>query len=148
MSRENSKTVTSSRLEESRCLTSNPALLKGFSECSAIGGLIYRGTCILNQPWFNHSYPSVPNVPRAAPSHTWDPITRPSPRSLSQDAIARSQGRRGEDGDDDAAPHAAHDKAVNVEKLGFFKRADEKREGGKDQEAGWEQKKGRVADEL
>lgn len=46
------------------------------------------------------------------------------------------------------APHAAHDKAVNVERLGFFKRAEEKREGGKDQEDGWGMRKGRVGDEL
>lgn len=97
--------------------------------------------------WYG-SYPSIPNIPRAGPSHTWDPITRPSPRSLSQEAIARSKGRSGRNDDDDAAPHEAHDKAVNVERLGFFKRADEKRDGGKDQEGGWEQKKGRGRDEL
>jgi hypothetical protein len=104
----------------------------------------------LKQTLLIRSYPSIPNVPRAAPSHTWDPITRPSPRSLSQEAIERSQnqGRRSDGDDEDAAPHAAHDKAVNVERLGFFKRADGKREEGKDQEDGWGQRKGTVRDEL
>lgn len=98
-------------------------------------------------------YPPIANMAPPPPSHTWDPITRPSPRALSPEAFERAKrggavGVDGQVGDEAAAPHAAHDKGVNVERLGFFKRADEKREGGKDQEDGWGQRKGRVSDEL
>ncbi len=68
-----------------------------------------------------HSYPPAEARPLPTSSHTWDPVYRPSPRAL------RSQGD-----DATAGMFEPGDKRVVDTKLGFFKRADDGRDAGKE----------------